>query len=82
MAPVALIIASDLHKELGGHRLLNGVSFKLERRERMTVAGRIMQRAKYVTRQTLRVDAHQRRPGVHLAHHQRHCLFGSGAIAR
>jgi ATP-binding cassette subfamily F protein 3 len=37
---MALLIASDLHKDIAGQPLLRGVSFKLERRERMTVAGR------------------------------------------
>jgi ATP-binding cassette subfamily F protein 3 len=37
---MALLIASDLHKDMAGRALLRGVSFKLERRERMTVAGR------------------------------------------
>jgi ATP-binding cassette, subfamily F, member 3 len=37
---MALLIASDLHKDMAGRPLLHGVSFKLERRERMTVAGR------------------------------------------
>src|SRR5271165_4004639 len=37
---MALLIASDLHKDIGGQPLLHGVSFKLERRERMTFAGR------------------------------------------
>ncbi len=37
---MALLIASDLHKDVAGQPLLRGVSFKLERRERMTVAGR------------------------------------------
>jgi ATP-binding cassette, subfamily F, member 3 len=37
---VALLIASDLHKDIAGEPLLRGVSFKLERRERMTIAGR------------------------------------------
>ena len=37
---VAVLIASDLHKDMAGQPLLRGVSFKLERRERMTVAGR------------------------------------------
>ncbi len=37
---MALLIASDLHKDMAGQRLLRGVSFKLERRERMTLAGR------------------------------------------
>jgi ATP-binding cassette subfamily F protein 3 len=37
---VALLIASDLHKDIAGQALLRGVSFKLERRERMTIAGR------------------------------------------
>jgi ATP-binding cassette subfamily F protein 3 len=37
---MALVIASDLHKDMAGKPLLRGVSFKLERRERLTVAGR------------------------------------------
>jgi ATP-binding cassette subfamily F protein 3 len=37
---VALLTASELHKDIGGRPLLRGVSFKLERRERMTLAGR------------------------------------------
>jgi ATP-binding cassette subfamily F protein 3 len=39
-APMAVLIASDLHKDIAGKPLLRGVSFKLERRERMTIAGR------------------------------------------
>jgi ATP-binding cassette subfamily F protein 3 len=37
---MALLTASDLHKDMAGQPLLRGVSFKLERRERMTIAGR------------------------------------------
>jgi ATP-binding cassette subfamily F protein 3 len=37
---VAVIIASDLAKDMVGEPLLRGVSFKLERRDRMTIAGR------------------------------------------
>ncbi len=37
---MALLIASDLHKDIAGRPLLAGVSFKLERRERLTLAGR------------------------------------------
>jgi ATP-binding cassette subfamily F protein 3 len=37
---VALLIASNLHKDMAGKPLLSGVSFKLERRERLTLAGR------------------------------------------
>jgi len=37
---VAVCIASDLHKDMVGNPLLRGVSFKLERRERMTLSGR------------------------------------------
>ena len=37
---MAVLIASDLHKDMAGKPLLRGVSFKLERRERMTIAGR------------------------------------------
>jgi ATP-binding cassette subfamily F protein 3 len=40
MEVVAVLIASDLAKDMAGEPLLRGVSFKLERRERMTVAGR------------------------------------------
>ena len=38
--PMALLTASDLHKDMAGRPLLQGVSFKLERRERLTIAGR------------------------------------------
>ncbi len=37
---MALLIASDLQKDVAGQPLLRGVSFKLERRERLTIAGR------------------------------------------
>ncbi len=37
---MALLIASDMHKDIAGRPLLRGVSFKLERGERMTIAGR------------------------------------------
>jgi ATP-binding cassette, subfamily F, member 3 len=37
---MAVLIASDLRKDIAGKPLLHGVSFKLERRERMTIAGR------------------------------------------
>ncbi|HUB72919.1 MAG TPA: ABC-F family ATP-binding cassette domain-containing protein [Solirubrobacteraceae bacterium] len=37
---MALLIASDLRKDVAGRPLLAGVSFKLERRERLTIAGR------------------------------------------
>ena len=37
---MAVAIASNLGKDVAGAPLLRGVSFKLERRERMTVAGR------------------------------------------
>jgi ATP-binding cassette subfamily F protein 3 len=37
---MAVAIASNLAKDVAGAPLLRGVSFKLERRERMTVAGR------------------------------------------
>jgi len=37
---MALLTASDLHKDIAGRPLLRGVSFKLERRDRMTIAGR------------------------------------------
>jgi ATP-binding cassette, subfamily F, member 3 len=40
MGVVAVLIASDLAKDMAGEPLLRGVSFKLERRERMTIAGR------------------------------------------
>ncbi len=38
--PMAVLIASDLRKDVAGAPLLQGVSFKLERRDRMTIAGR------------------------------------------
>ncbi|HUB37066.1 MAG TPA: ABC-F family ATP-binding cassette domain-containing protein [Solirubrobacteraceae bacterium] len=37
---MALLSASDLQKDIAGKPLLRGVSFKLEPRERMTIAGR------------------------------------------
>ena len=37
---VAVLIASDLAKDMAGEPLLRGVSFKLERGDRMTLAGR------------------------------------------
>jgi len=37
---VAVVIASDLGKDMAGEPLLRGVSFKLERRDRMTLSGR------------------------------------------
>jgi ATP-binding cassette, subfamily F, member 3 len=37
---VAVLIASDLAKDVSGNPLLRGVSLKLERRDRMTIAGR------------------------------------------
>ena len=37
---MAVVIASDLKKDIAGEPLLRGVSFKLERRDRMTLSGR------------------------------------------
>src|SRR5687768_10303433 len=37
---MAVCIASDLAKDMAGNPLFRGVSFKLERRERLTLAGR------------------------------------------
>ncbi len=37
---MAVAIASDLAKDMAGNPLLRGVSFKLERRERLTLSGR------------------------------------------
>ncbi len=37
---MAVLIVSDMHKDMAGQPLLRGVSFKLERRTRMTIAGR------------------------------------------
>src|SRR4051795_1625624 len=37
---MAVAIASDLAKDIAGSPMLRGVSFKLERRDRMTIAGR------------------------------------------
>jgi ATP-binding cassette, subfamily F, member 3 len=37
---VAVVIASDLAKDMAGEPLLRGVSFKLERRDRLTLSGR------------------------------------------
>jgi ATP-binding cassette, subfamily F, member 3 len=40
MSAMAVLIASDLRKDVAGAPLLRGVSFKLERRDRLTIAGR------------------------------------------
>src|SRR3954463_4722098 len=37
---VAIVIASDLGKDIVGEPLLRGVSFKLEQRDRLTLSGR------------------------------------------
>ena len=37
---MAVVIASDVGKDMAGEPLLRGVSFKLERRDRMTLSGR------------------------------------------
>jgi ATP-binding cassette subfamily F protein 3 len=37
---MAVVIASDLGKDIAGEPLLTGISFKLERRDRMTLSGR------------------------------------------
>jgi ATP-binding cassette subfamily F protein 3 len=37
---MAVLIASDLSKDMAGNPLLRGVSFKLERSDRLTIAGR------------------------------------------
>src|SRR5829696_4954532 len=37
---MAVLIASDLGKDIAGAPLFRGVSFKLERRDRLTIAGR------------------------------------------
>ncbi|CAN5588906.1 ABC-F family ATP-binding cassette domain-containing protein [soil metagenome] len=37
---MAVLIASDLSKDMVGNPLLRGVSFKVERRDRLTIAGR------------------------------------------
>ena len=40
MAGMAVVIASDAGKDIAGEPLLRGISFKLERRDRMTLSGR------------------------------------------
>ena len=40
IAHMAVVIASDLGKDIAGEPLLRGISFKLERRDRMTLSGR------------------------------------------
>src|ERR1044072_952615 len=37
---MAVVLASDLSKDMAGETLLRGVSFKLERRDRLTLSGR------------------------------------------
>jgi len=40
MIGMAVVIASDVGKDIAGEPLLRGISFKLERRDRMTLSGR------------------------------------------
>ena len=40
MESMAVLIASDVGKDVAGEPLLRGISFKLERRDRMTLSGR------------------------------------------
>ncbi len=40
MIEMAVVIASDIGKDIAGEPLLRGISFKLERRDRMTLSGR------------------------------------------
>ncbi len=40
MDAMAVVIASDLGKDIAGEPLLRGISFKLERRDRLTLSGR------------------------------------------
>src|SRR5438270_11718570 len=40
MSAVSVVIASDVGKDVSGEPLLRGISFKLERRDRMTLSGR------------------------------------------
>jgi ATP-binding cassette, subfamily F, member 3 len=40
MVEMAVVIASDIGKDIAGEPLLRGISFKLERRDRMTLSGR------------------------------------------
>ncbi len=40
MIRMAVVIASDLSKDISGEPLLRGISFKLERRDRMSLSGR------------------------------------------
>src|SRR5579859_1274839 len=40
LTDMAVVIASDLGKDVAGEPLLRGISFKLERRDRMTLSGR------------------------------------------
>src|SRR5260370_8358898 len=85
---MALLIASDLHKDMAGQPLLQGVSFKLERRERITIAGRngagkttllrMLAGQTSIDRGELSVAK-----GVRIAlHHQRPPLEASGGGAR
>src|SRR3954470_11364910 len=37
---MAVVIASDLGKDMAGEPLLRGISFKLERKDRLTLSGR------------------------------------------
>src|SRR5450631_974612 len=71
-APLLLLIDKDTRPRFGDHR----------KRHLKLLPAIATQRAKYVPGKTLRVDAYQRRPRVHLAHHQRNRLFSLGAVAR
>ena len=71
-AALLVLIDKDARSQVGDHGERH---FEL-------LAAIAAQRAEYVAGQTLRMNAHQRRPGVYLAHHERDCLFGLGAVAR
>jgi ATP-binding cassette subfamily F protein 3 len=78
---VAVVIASDLGKDVAGEPLLSGLAFKLERRDRMTLSGRngagkttllrmlagqaSIDRGELVLAKGVRVALHDQRPPRH-----------------
>ena len=88
ISTVALLTASDLRKDVAGKPLLGGVSFKLERGERLTIAGRNGAGKTTLLRMIVGEEAIDRgelavAKGTRIAlHDQRPPLAGAGGGAR
>jgi ATP-binding cassette, subfamily F, member 3 len=88
ISTVALLTASDLRKDIAGKPLLGGVSFKLERGERLTIAGRNGAGKTTLLRMIVGEEAIDRgelavAKGTRIAlHDQRPPLAGAGGGAR